>query len=74
VFAHVHPAGSVSMAAINIAEGMPPRHDMSSMESKSISNEVSFPYGFPRPGDYHIFVQMKHAGRIETGVFTARVQ
>ena len=74
VFAHVHPAGSVSMAAVNIAEGMPPQHDMSSMESKSISNEVSFPYGFPRPGEYHIFVQMKHAGRIETGVFTARVQ
>ena len=29
VFAHVHPAGSVSMAAVNIAEGMPAEHDMS---------------------------------------------
>jgi hypothetical protein len=74
VFAHVHPAGSVSMAAINIAEGVPPQHDMAGMVPNPISNQVSFPYGFPRPGDYHIFVQMKHAGRIETGVFSAHVQ
>jgi hypothetical protein len=74
IFAHVHPAGSVSMAAVNIAEGMPAQHDMAGMETKSVSNEVSFPYGFPRPGDYHIFVQVKRAGRIETGLFTAHVQ
>ncbi len=80
IFAHVHPAGSVSMAAVNIAEGMSAEHDMSSMsmnqkaDSKPISSEVSFPYGFPKPGDYHIFVQIKRAGRVETGVFTAHVQ
>ena len=74
VFAHIHPAGSVSMAAVSIAEGMPPQHNMSGMTPKSLYNEVSFPYGFPRPGDYHIFVQMKRAGRVETGVFSAHVK
>ena len=36
---------------------------------------VQFPYGFPHSrGDYRIFVQMKRAGRVETGAFDARVQ
>jgi hypothetical protein len=34
---------------------------------------VSFPYGFPEPGDYRIFVQIKRSGRIVTGVFDAHV-
>lgn len=39
-----------------------------------LSAEVSFPYGFPRPGEYRIFVQIKRAGKIETGVFDALVE
>jgi hypothetical protein len=30
---------------------------------------VSFPYGIPTPGKYRVFVQMKRAGRVETGMF-----
>ena len=77
VFAHVHPAGSVSMAALDLAQpagdqmpGMPP----SSRPGQTVSSEVSFPYGFPEPGVYRLFVQVKQAGRIETGVFDARVE
>jgi hypothetical protein len=37
------------------------------------SAEVSFPYGFPKPGYYRLFVQMKRGGTIETGVFDTLV-
>jgi hypothetical protein len=39
-----------------------------------ISSVVEFPYGFPSPGRYRIFIQMKHANTVETGVFDAEVQ
>jgi hypothetical protein len=82
VFAHVHPAGSVSMAALELAQaGLPSGADsaqgpmsMPMAESGPLSPEVRFPYGFPQPGDYRIFVQIKRAGRVETGVFDAHVQ
>ena len=85
VFAHVHPAGSVSMAALELARTVPagasgelqagiPMAMPMSMPNAPLPPEVSFPYGFPHPGDYRIFVQIKRAGVVETGVFDARVQ
>jgi hypothetical protein len=74
VFAHVHPAGSVSMAAVNLAEGGSAKEDMANMAHAAPSAEVSFPYGFPKPGDYRIFVQIKRAGKIETGEFAAKAE
>jgi hypothetical protein len=44
------------------------------MMQSGIPAEVSFPYGFPKPGAYRIFVQMKRAGVVETGVFDAQVE
>jgi hypothetical protein len=39
----------------------------------ALPNKVGFPYGFPTPGKYRIFVQMKHGDTIETGSFDANV-
>ena len=79
-FAHIHPSGSVNMAALMLAqknngEGSN-RMDMnmSMPEEQGLPNEAGFPYGFPSPGRYRIFVQMKHDDTVETGVFDADVQ
>ncbi|MGH9570839.1 MAG: hypothetical protein ACRD4F_14430, partial [Candidatus Angelobacter sp.] len=73
--AHIHPAGSVPMAAVTIAEsGMQNSGGMAGMEHSPMGAEVSFPYGFPRAGEYHLFVQIKRAGKVETGAFLARAE
>ncbi|HKW74413.1 MAG TPA: hypothetical protein VJN64_02720 [Terriglobales bacterium] len=68
VFAHVHPAGSVPMAALAIAGD-----SMAGMHQPPQNAEVAFPYGFPKSGSYHLFVQVKRAGKVETAVFQAKV-
>lgn len=80
VFAHIHPTGSVSMAAFMKAQSPMKGADSSVTDmdmpgmthtpaNERLPNEVSFPYGLPTPGRYRIFVQMKHGDTIETGVF-----
>jgi hypothetical protein len=75
VFAHVHPAGSAPMAAMQIAaqSSEAPSIGGHVHGATSLPATVSFPYGFPAAGDYKIFVQVKRAGRIETGSFDAHV-
>jgi len=86
VFAHIHPNGSMSMAAFMMANpqvSMPgnPAADRNAgmniagmpMTQANLQAVVGFPYGFPSPGRYRIFVQMKHSQTIETGVFDVDV-
>jgi hypothetical protein len=70
-FAHIHPDGSASMAAVMMTGD---QMDMPEMDKPGLPNEVNFPYGFPSPGRYRIIVQMKHGGTVETGIFDADVR
>jgi len=83
VFAHTHPEGSASMQAMMLANGGSGEMadigtmggmDMNSGGAQPIAPVVEFPYGFPSPGRYRIFIQMKHASTVETGVFDAEVR
>jgi hypothetical protein len=94
VFAHIHPDGSVAMAALELTQknsaqafsganaqaganagGNMSGTGMSGMDMSMDprSARVSFPYGFPKPGAYRLFVQMKRGGTIETGVLDTQV-
>jgi hypothetical protein len=75
VFAHVHPAGTVPMAALMLLENNS-ANDMASMPGTQhgpMPAEITFPYGFPQAGDYRLFLQVKRAGQVETAVFDTQV-
>jgi hypothetical protein len=88
VFAHTHPEGSASMPAMMLANsdsaemahpgamgGMDMNADPDpAANAEPIPPTVEFPYGFPSPGRYRIFVQMKHTNTVETGAFDADVR
>jgi hypothetical protein len=86
VFAHIHPSGSVPMAALMMASAdagktpgamsamnMPAGVTMREMPPAIVAPNISMPYGFPKPDLYRIFFQFKRGGQIETAAFDARV-
>ena len=81
VFVHLHPMGTISATAQQLFEQRA-RGDTSRDASGALvlrpstaahaphaAGEVSFPYAFPQPGRYRVWVQVKRAGRILTGSF-----
>ena len=78
VFTHLHPAGTISMAAAELlskADGLTPAKPTSA-PAPGAAGEVVFPYAFPRAGDYRVWVQVRTGkGRgVVTGVFDVRVR
>ncbi|HET9988828.1 MAG TPA: hypothetical protein VFQ65_09910 [Kofleriaceae bacterium] len=74
VFAHLHPNGSVAMPALELASSKLAMPGMEmAMPMSPISATLTFPFGFPRAGDYKLFIQIKRAGVIETASFDAHV-
>jgi hypothetical protein len=85
VFIHLHPLGTISVAAqarltspadttrqphaAHSAQAVKPAHDAST----ATGDTLYFPYAFPQPGNYTVWVQFKRAGRILTGSFPAVV-
>jgi hypothetical protein len=79
VFAHVHPTGSVPMAALMLLEKETSGDSatmaaMPGIYQAGMPAEVTFPYGFPETGDYRLFVQIKRSGEVQTAIFDAHVE
>jgi hypothetical protein len=88
VFIHLHPMGTISAAAQatfmlrqqgDTATGAIGSHiaaedsSMGAMTHSFPRGRISFPYAFPQPGRYRIWVQVKRGGRVETAAFDAQV-
>ena len=85
VFIHMHPAGSINLAAqarfervaggggSNTPGRGAPGRGMPGMSDTTPTDVVSFPFVFPAPGAYRIFVQVKIDGAVETAVFDVEV-
>ncbi len=72
VFAHLHPSGTISMAAMERFAGMAP--DPHADHAMAMAGRVAIPYAFPKPGAYRLFVQVKRGGQVRTAAFDATVQ
>lgn len=68
VFVHLHPMGTVSMAAMEelaLQDGVQAPHDM--RHAGTAVTPVSFPWVFPSGGRYRVWGQTRSAGTIVTG-------
>ena len=88
VFVHLHPMGTISMAAqerlLRRERGDTALHGEAQPSSEgghaghaapvSYPGMLSFPFAFPKPGAYRVWVQVKRAGTVRTAAFDAAVR
>ncbi len=75
VFTHLHPVGTISMAAAELVAARAGTAQPAAQPAPEQALEVQFPYAFPRPGAYRIWVQVRTGpdGGVQTGVFDVEV-
>ena len=74
VFIHLHPLGTISLAAQARLEHSAPDAMAHAMSTPGTGNDsLYFPYAFPQPGNYTVWVQVKRHGRVMTGSFPVEV-
>ena len=74
VFIHLHPLGTISLAAQARLARSAPNAMSHAMSAPGAGNDsLYFPYAFPQPGKYTVWVQVKRHGRVMTGSFPAEV-
>jgi hypothetical protein len=78
VFAHLHPAGTASMSAVALAqEGITDPASAGAIPhggDAALEGEMSFPFGFPRAGDYRVLLQFRDARQIYSAPFDFSVR
>jgi hypothetical protein len=84
VYVHLHPSGTISAAAQQALMARQAGVD-SRIASDSAARtahaghatfdgRLSFPYAFPKPGAYRVWVQVRRGGAVATAPFDAHVQ
>jgi len=71
VFVHLHPSGTISMASRMLFESdsKGAAADPHAGHHPAVDPVLSFPYEFPQPGRYRMWVQAKAAGVVRTGAY-----
>ena len=85
VYIHLHPSGTGAMAS-EVAFALRDRGDTTadgrlrlsdapmSMGTEQAIGELSFPYAFPSPGRYRVWVQLRIRGRVRTAAWDVAVK
>jgi hypothetical protein len=76
VFTHIHPSGTISMTAQELFARRERGEDLKKpidVMCGRPERELVFPYSFPKPGKYRMWVQVKSGGKVVTKQFDFQV-